>query len=149
MNVKPEKWTLLLLSLIFVSLVQLNLMHCKKLWFWLYVHSQKFGYFRHWLSDKNTLEVKNFDTQSVFICNTLNYKPKFQWNPKMLTFDFSRLQIYLRPGKVSFATVPNIRLARWMSDNCYFRWLNFYSWDITWYPTTGNLLSVNKFSLTV
>ena len=35
----------------------------------------------------------------------------------MLTFDFSGLQIYLRPGKVPFATVPNIRLARKMSDN--------------------------------
>ena len=27
-----------------------------------YVRSQKFGYFGHWLSDKNTLEVKNFNT---------------------------------------------------------------------------------------
>ena len=35
----------------------------------------------------------------------------------MLTFDFSGLQIHLRPGKVPFATVPNIRLARQMSDN--------------------------------
>ena len=36
---------------------------------------------------------------------------EFQRNPKMLTLDFSWLQIYLRPGKVPFATVPNIRLA--------------------------------------
>ena len=36
----------------------------------------------------------------------------------MLTFDFSGLQIYLRPGNVPFATVPNIRLAHQMSDNC-------------------------------
>ena len=28
----------------------------------MYVHSQKFGYFGHWLSDVNTLEMKNFDT---------------------------------------------------------------------------------------
>ena len=35
----------------------------------------------------------------------------------MLIFDFSGLQIYLRPGKVPFATVLNIRLARQMSDN--------------------------------
>ena len=78
----------------------------------MYVRSQKFGYFGHWLSDVNTLQMKNFDTHLVFICNTSNYKPKFQGKPKMLTFDFSGLQIYLRPGKVPFATVPNIRLAR-------------------------------------
>ena len=73
---------------------------------------RKFGYFGHWLSDVNTLEMKNFDTHLVFICNTFNYNQKFQRNPKMLTFDFSGLQIYLRPGKVPFATMPNIRLAR-------------------------------------
>ena len=28
----------------------------------MYVRSQKFGYFGHWLSDVNTLEMKNFDT---------------------------------------------------------------------------------------
>ena len=33
-----QKWTLLLLSLIFVSLLQLNRMHCEKLWFWLYIY---------------------------------------------------------------------------------------------------------------
>ena len=38
-----------------------------------------------------------------------------------MTFDFSGLQIYLRPGKVPFATVPNIRLARQMSDNLFFK----------------------------
>ena len=38
MNLTPEKWTLLLLSLIFVSLLQVNRMHCKKLWFELYIH---------------------------------------------------------------------------------------------------------------
>ena len=27
---------------------------------------------------------------------------------------------------------------------CYFRGLNLYSWDITWYPTTENLWSVNR-----
>ena len=78
----------------------------------MYVRSQKVGYFGHWLSDVNTLEMKNFDTHLVFICNTFNYKPKIQRNPKMLTFDFRGLQIYLRPGKVPFATMPNIRLAR-------------------------------------
>ena len=78
----------------------------------MYVHNQKFGYFGHWLSDVNTLEMKNFDTHLVFICNTFNYKPKISMKPQMLTFDFSGLQIYLRPGKVPFATVPNIRLAR-------------------------------------
>ena len=84
-------------------------MHCEKLWFQLYVRSQNFVYFGQCLSDKNTLEVKNFDTQLVFISIT---NQKFQRNPKMLTFDFSGLQIYLRPGKVLFAAVPNIRLAR-------------------------------------
>ena len=66
--------------------------------------------FRTLVADKNTLEVKNFDTQLVFICNTFNYKPEMSTRPKMLTFDFSGLQIYLRPRKVPFATVPNIRL---------------------------------------
>ena len=74
----------------------------------MYVRSQKFGYFGHWLSDVNTLEMKNFDTHLVFISIP---NKKFQRNPKMQTFDFSGLQIYLRPGKDPFATVPNIRLA--------------------------------------
>ena len=78
----------------------------------MYVRSQKFGYFGHWLSDVSTLQMKNFDTHLVFIRNAFNYKPKFQRNPKMLNFDFSGLQIYLRPSKIPFATVPNIRLAR-------------------------------------
>ena len=30
-----------------------------------------------------------------------------------------------------------------------FRWRNLYSWYITWYPTTGNLSSVNQFSLKI
>ena len=42
-------------------------MHCKKQWFQLYVRRQKFGYFGHWLSDKNTFEVKNFNTQSSYM----------------------------------------------------------------------------------
>ena len=86
-------------------------MHYKKLWFQLYVRSQTFGYFGHWLSDKNTLEVKNFDTQSSYARLSITNQ-KFQRNPRILTFDFSGLQIYLRPGKVPFATMPNIRLAR-------------------------------------
>ena len=85
----------------------------------MYVRSQKFGYFGHWLSEVNTLEIKHFDTYLVFICNTFISitNQKFQGNPKMLTFDFSGLQICLQSGKVPFATVPNIRLARLMSDN--------------------------------
>ena len=67
--------------------------------------------FGHWLSDKNTLEVKNFDTQSSYAILSITNQ-KFQRNPKMLNFDFSGLQIYLRPGKVPFAAVPNISLAR-------------------------------------
>ena len=78
----------------------------------MYVHSQKFGYFRHWLSDVNTLEMKNFDTHLVFIAMLSIANQTFQRNPKMLNFDFSGLQIYLRPGKVPFATVQNIRLTR-------------------------------------
>ena len=42
----------------------------------MYVRSQKLGYFGHWLSDVNTLQMKNFDTHLFFICNTFNYKPK-------------------------------------------------------------------------
>ena len=72
----------------------------------MYVRSQKFGYFGHWLSDKNTLEVKNFDTHLVFICKTLNYKPKISTKPQNADFWFQRA------GKVPFATLPNIRLAR-------------------------------------
>ena len=75
----------------------------------MYVRSQEFGYFGHWLSDVNTLEMKNFDTHLSLYAIT---NQKFQRNPKMLNFDFSGLQIYLRPGKVPFSTVPNIRLAR-------------------------------------
>ena len=79
----------------------------------MHVRSQKFGYIGHWLSDVNTLDMKNFDTHvySSYAILLITNK-KFQRNPKMLTFDFSGLQIYLRPGKVPFATVPNIRLAR-------------------------------------
>ena len=61
---------------------------------------------------KTQLKWKNFDTQLVFIYNTFNYKPKISTKPQNADFDFSGLQIYLRPGKVPFATVPNIRLAR-------------------------------------
>ena len=68
----------------------------------MYVRGQKFGYFGHWLSDLNTVEMKNFGTHLVFICQ------KFQRNPKMLTFDFSGPQIYLWPGKIPFATVRNM-----------------------------------------
>ena len=32
----------------------------------MYVRSQKIGYFGHWLSDVNTLEMKNFDTFSLY-----------------------------------------------------------------------------------
>ena len=71
----------------------------------MYVHSQKFGYFGHWLSDVNRLEMKNFDTHLVFIAILSITNQKFQRNPKVLNFDFSGLQIYLRACKVPFATV--------------------------------------------
>ena len=50
----------------------------------MYVRSQKFGYIgrRHWLSDVNTLEVKNFDTHLFFICSTSSYKPKVSTKPQ-------------------------------------------------------------------
>ena len=35
---------------------------------------------------KNTLEVKNFNTQLVFICNTFNYKPKISTKPQNTDF---------------------------------------------------------------
>ena len=50
------------------------------------VHSQKFGYFGHWLSDVKTLEMKTFDTHLVFICNTFNYKPKISTKPQNADF---------------------------------------------------------------
>ena len=52
----------------------------------MYVRSQKFGYIGHWLSDKNILEVKNFDTHLVFICKTFNYKPKISTKPQNADF---------------------------------------------------------------
>ena len=81
-------------------------MHCEKLF--MYVTSPKYGIFGHWLSEVNTLETKNFHTPLVF-----NSKANISMKPQnILTFDFCGLQIYLWPGKVPFATVPNIRLAR-------------------------------------
>ena len=47
------------------------------------VHSQKFGYFGHWLSDVNTLEMKNFDTHLVFILYYFQLQTKnFNETPK-------------------------------------------------------------------
>ena len=89
MNLTPEKWTLLLLSLIFVSLLQLNRLQCKNYDFnctFMYVNSQKFGYFGHWLSDVNTLEMKIFGTHLVFICNTFDHKPKISMKPQNADF---------------------------------------------------------------
>ena len=65
----------------------------------------KHGIFGHWLSELNTLEMKNFHTHLVFIRKLSIPKQIFQRNLKILTSDFSKLQIYLRPGKVPFATV--------------------------------------------
>ena len=48
----------------------------------MYVRSQKFGYFGHWLSDVNTPEMKNFDTHLVFICKTFNSEPKISTKPQ-------------------------------------------------------------------
>ena len=50
----------------------------------MYVRSQKFEYFGHWLSDVNTLQIKNFDTQLVFIRNT--FKPKISTKPQNADF---------------------------------------------------------------
>ena len=52
----------------------------------IYVRNQKFGYFGHWLSDVNTLEMKNFDKHLVFICKTFNYKPKISTKPQNADF---------------------------------------------------------------
>ena len=56
----------------------------------MYVCSQKFGYIGHWLSDVNTLEMKNFDTHLFFICNTSNYKPKISTKPQNADFRFQQ-----------------------------------------------------------
>ena len=54
----------------------------------MHVRSQKFGYFGHWLSHVNTLELKNFDSHLVFICNNFNYKPKITTKPQIAEFWF-------------------------------------------------------------
>ena len=58
-------------------------------------------------------------------------KQIFQRNLKVLTFDSNGLQIYLRPGKVPFATVPNIRrLTEWVINiKCQFQ-KKIYCWKI-------------------
>ena len=52
----------------------------------MYVRSQKFGYFGHWLSDVNTLEMRNFETHSVFVCKTFNSKQKISTKPQNADF---------------------------------------------------------------
>ena len=52
----------------------------------MYVRSQKFRYIGHWLSDVNTLEMKNFDTYSVFIGKTFNSEPKISTKPQNADF---------------------------------------------------------------
>ena len=52
----------------------------------MYVRSLKFGYFGHWLSDVNSLEMKNFDTHLVFISDTFNNKPKISTKPQNAEF---------------------------------------------------------------
>ena len=75
----------------------------------MYVRSPKYGIFGHWLSEANRFETKNFHTHSDLIHKTFHFKAKFQRSFIILTFDFSGLQIYLRPGKVPFAAVSNMR----------------------------------------
>ena len=52
----------------------------------MYVRNQKFGYMGHWLSNVNTLEMKNLDTHLFFICNTSNYKLKISTKPQNADF---------------------------------------------------------------
>ena len=54
----------------------------------MYVRSQKFVYFGHWLSDVNTHEKKTFDTHLVFICNTFNHKAKISTKPQFACSKF-------------------------------------------------------------
>ena len=69
--------------------------------------------FRTLFVQSDILEMKKTFTDIWSLSTILSIpNQKFQQNPKMLTFDFSGLQIYLRPGKVPFATVQDIRLAR-------------------------------------
>ena len=72
----------------------------------MYVRSPKYGIFGHWLSEVNTLEMKNFHTDLSSSTKLSTPKQIIQQNLKMLTFGFRRLQIYLQPNKVPFATVP-------------------------------------------
>ena len=48
----------------------------------MYVRSQKFGYFGHWLSDVNTLEMKNFDTFSLHMQDFQLQAKNFNKTPK-------------------------------------------------------------------
>ena len=58
----------------------------------------------HWLSEVNTLEMKNCHTHLVFIRKTFNSTVNISTKPQ-------------NTGKVPFASVPNIHLARQMSNN--------------------------------
>ena len=52
---------------------------------------------------------------------------------------------YIYNNMLNFCCLPCL----FCSFYCYFRWLNIYSRNITWYQTTGNLWSVDQFSLTI
>ena len=85
----------------------------------MYVSSQNFRalviqIFGHWLSKVNTLEMKDFRTHLVLVLKILNSKGNISTKRQNTDFWFRGLKAYtyLPPGKVPFAAVPNIRLAR-------------------------------------
>ena len=62
----------------------------------MYISSPKYGIFGHWLSEVNKPEMKHFHPHLVLSVKLSNKKQIFRRNLKILTFDFSGLQIYLR-----------------------------------------------------
>ena len=96
--------TLLLLSLI----VRNHGFNC----LFMYVHSPKYEIFGHQLSEVNTLEMKNVHTRThTFILHLQNFQFQSKYFNETSKY-WLLILVYLQPGKVPFATVPNIPLAR-------------------------------------
>ena len=57
----------------------------------------------HWLSEVNTLDMKNFDPDLVKLSIP---DKKFSRNSTMITFNVGELQIYLQLGNVPFVMGP-------------------------------------------
>ena len=115
-NRTPEKLTFLLLSLIFVSLLQVNAMYLKKQWFLVYIYasgqSELYSFQTLVVQSKHSLNEKVWTHMQSSSALLSIPRQKFKQNQKMMDSDFSGLQIYLRPGKVPSETGSRIRLTR-------------------------------------